>query len=234
MDKNEINRNILKKTAQYVRGHMANDCTGHDWWHIKRVHDLALKINFYENKDVFTIRMISLLHDLYDDKFSDLDTRDGIINLMQELNVIDSIETHTLENILFSVENLGYKGGFNNTAISAEGQIVQDSDRLDSIGAIGIARVFAYGGKKGIPIYDPEMGIIDVTSEEDYRKGKRHSINHFYEKLLKISETMNTEEGKRIAIKRTQILKDFLKEFYSEWNLDNTHLHLENIEQEQK
>ncbi len=210
-------RNILKTIAIYVRQQMENDSTGHDWWHIKRVHDLALKINLYENADEFTIRMIALLHDLYDDKFSDKDAKEELIKLLTKLGVIQRIEPNKLENILHSVENLGYKGGFTKTNISKEGKIVQDSDRLDSIGAIGIARVFAYGGKKGIPIYDPEMGIVDVHSEEEYRKGKRHSINHFYEKLLKVKDTMNTEQGRIIAIKRTKILTDFLKEFYEEW-----------------
>lgn len=219
-NKTELNENILKSTTLYVRSHMSADCTGHDWWHIKRVHDLSLKINMFENRDIFTIRMIALLHDLFDDKFSESNTRNSLINVMRKLNILDSIESSTLENIIYSIENLGYKGGFNHRQLSLEGQIVQDSDRLDSIGAIGIARVFAYGGNKGIPIYDPEMGIVDVTSENDYRKTKRHSINHFYEKLLKIEQTMNTVEGKKIAIKRTQILKDYLKEFYLEWNLE--------------
>lgn len=232
INRDEIDKNILRTTATYVRQHMADDSTGHDWWHIKRVHDLALKINLSQHRDVFTIRMIALLHDLYDDKFSDLNIRDSLVKLMGELNIVDYIEPETIENIVHSIEHLGYKGGFNHIKISPEGQIVQDSDRLDSIGAIGIARVFAYGGKKGIPIYDPEMGIIDVNSEEDYRTGKRHSINHFYEKLLKIGETMNTDEGKRIAIKRTQVLKDFLDEFYSEWNLEDKHLESYNFESE--
>ena len=230
INREEIDKNILRTTAIYIRQHMSDDSTGHDWWHIKRVHDLALKINMIENKDVFTIRMIALLHDLYDDKFSDLNTRESLVKLMTELNIIEYLEPTTLENIIHSIEHLGYKGGFNHTQISLEGQIVQDSDRLDSIGAIGIARVFAYGGKKGIPIYNPEIGIIDVNSEEDYRTGKRHSINHFYEKLLKIGETMNTQEGKRIATKRTQVLKNFLEEFYSEWNLDDKQLNIPNIE----
>ncbi len=232
IDGEKNDRDILRTTALYVRQHMADDCTGHDWWHIKRVHDLALKINMSEHRDVFTIRMIALLHDLYDDKFSDLDTRTSLIKLLNELNIINYIEPRTLENIIHSIEHLGYKGGFNHTQISPEGQIVQDSDRLDSIGAIGIARVFAYGGKKGIPIYDPEMGIVDVNSEKDYRTGKRHSINHFYEKLLKIGETMNTEEGKKIAVKRTQVLKDFLDEFYAEWNLEDRDLEISNTETE--
>lgn len=232
INRDEIDKNTLRTTATYVRQHMDDDSTGHDWWHIKRVHDLALKINMSQHRDVFTIRMIALLHDLYDDKFSDLNTRDSLVKLMEKLDIIDYVEPTTLENILHSIEHLGYKGGFNHTKISPEGQIVQDSDRLDSIGAIGIARVFAYGGKKGIPIYDPEMGIINVNFEEDYRTGKRHSINHFYEKLLKIGETMNTDEGKRIAIKRTQVLKDFLDEFYSEWNLEDKHLETYNFESE--
>jgi uncharacterized protein len=124
-----------------------------------------------------------------------------------------------LENILYSIENIGFKGGFNTKKLSCEGQIVQDADRLDSIGAIGIARVFAFGGKKGLSIYNPDQGIIGLNSEKEYRSVKRHSINHFYEKLLKLKDTMNTVEGKIIAEERTEFMNEYLKEFFSEWNI---------------
>ena len=138
--------------------------------------------------------------------------------LMKKLEILDSIPNEHLENILHSVEYLGFKGGFNSISLSPEGQIVQDADRIDAIGAIGIARTFAYGGKKGIPIYNPDQGIVEITSQEEYRNLKRHSINHFYEKLLMLKDTINTIEGKKIAEKRTSYMQEFLDEFYAEWN----------------
>lgn len=148
---------IVLRVEGYIKEVMYNESSGHDWWHIKRVHDLALKINEKENANKFTIKMIALLHDIYDDKFSNGNIRDKLIELMKKLNVFEEIDENKLENILFSIENLGFKGGFNNVKLSKEGQIVQDADRIDAIGAIGIARCFAYNGKKGNPIYDPEV-----------------------------------------------------------------------------
>lgn len=162
--------------------------------------------------------MIALLHDLYDDKFSNGNTRTQLIQLLQKLEIIDLLKPAELENILFSIENLSYKGGFNKEEISDEGKIVQDADRLDAIGAIGIARVFAYGGKKGREIFNPEQGIITIENENEYRNVQRHSINHFYEKLLKLNDTMNTETGKKIATQRTNYMQTFLDEFYQEWD----------------
>lgn len=208
---------IILNVEHYIKEKMYNESSGHDWWHIKRVYDLALKINEKENADNFTIKMIALLHDIYDDKFSDGNMREKLIELMKKINIFEEINKDRIENILFSTENLGFKGGFNNIKISKEGQIVQDADRIDAIGAIGIARCFAYNGKKGNPIYNPEVGIIEISSEEEYRKTKRHAINHFYEKLLKIKDTMNTTEGRNIALERTKYMENFLEEFYKEW-----------------
>ena len=148
---------IVLKVENYIKDKMYNESSGHDWWHVKRVHDLALKINENENANEFTVKMIALLHDIYDSKFSDGNVRDNLIELMKKLNILNDINEEKLENILFSIENLSFKGGFNSVELSKEGQIVQDADRIDAIGAIGIARCFAYNGKKGNPIYDPEV-----------------------------------------------------------------------------
>ena len=136
---------------------------------------------------------------------------------MTEMGVIESIEPEDLENILHSIKYLGFKGGFNKEKISEEGQIVQDADRIDAIGAIGIARCFTYGGKKGFLIYDPDVGIVEMESEEQYRNSKKHSINHFYEKLLKLKDTMNTDGGRAVAEGRTVYMENFLEQFYAEW-----------------
>ena len=212
-------RDIIKITSEYIKKSSYNESSGHDWWHIYRVHNLALKINEKEQKNSYVISMIALLHDIFDEKFSTGNIQDNIIKLLKELGVYDFISNEELENILYSIENLGFKGGFNTTKLSAEGQIVQDADRIDAIGAIGIARTFAYGGKKGIPIYDPDQGIVEINSQDDYRNLKRHTINHFYEKLLKLKDTLNTDTAKQIAIKRTIYMEEFLNEFYAEWNL---------------
>ena len=209
---------ILKITEDYVKINFNQESTGHDWWHIKRVHDLSLQINEIEKKDEFIVRMIALLHDVFDEKFSDGDVKQNLENLMKKLNIYNEIDEKDIKNIIHSIENLGFKGGFNNIEISDEGKIVQDADRIDAIGAIGIARCFAYNGKKGNLIYDPDMGIVEINNQEEYRNKKRHAINHFYEKLLKIKNTINTEAGKTIAIKRTEYMENFLDEFYKEWD----------------
>ncbi|MBO5348444.1 MAG: HD domain-containing protein [Clostridia bacterium] len=209
---------ILKVTEEYIKNNFNQESTGHDWWHMKRVHDLALKINEIEKQDEFIVRMIALLHDIFDEKFSDGDIKENIKNLMKKLNIYNEISDEEMNNILHSIENLGFKGGFNKVEISNEGRIVQDADRIDAIGAIGIARCFAYNGKKGNLIYDPDVGIVEIKNHEEYRNKKRHAINHFYEKLLKIKDTINTNTGKNIANKRTEYMEKFLEEFYGEWN----------------
>ena len=209
---------ILKITENYVKTNFNQESTGHDWWHIKRVHDLSLQINEIEKKDEFIVGMIALLHDVFDEKFSDGNVKQNLENLMKKLNIYNEIDEKDIKNIIHSIENLGFKGGFNNIEISDEGKIVQDADRIDAIGAIGIARCFAYNGKKGNIIYDPDMGIVEINNQEEYRNKKRHAINHFYEKLLKIKNTINTEAGKTIAIKRTEYMENFLDEFYKEWD----------------
>lgn len=213
-----MNEDIVKKVEKYVKEISYGESTGHDWWHIKRVHDLAIKINESENQNEFIIRMIALMHDLFDSKFSDGNIRDNLVILMKKLEIYNLINEEDKENIIYSIENLSFKGGFNKIEISKEGQIVQDADRIDAIGAIGIARTFAYNGKKGNQIYDPDIGIIEIKNEEEYRNKKRHAINHFYEKLLKIKDNINTKEGRKIAESRTTYMQEFLNEFYAEWN----------------
>lgn len=208
---------ILEISENYIKDNFIKESTGHDWWHIKRVHDLAIKINETEHQNEFVIKMIALFHDVFDEKFSEGNVVENLIGLMKKLNIYNDIEQDELENILNSINDLGYKGGFNTVEISEEGKIVQDADRIDSIGAIGIARCFAFGGKKGNTIYNSEVGIIEVNSYEEYRNKERHSINHFYEKLLKIKDTINTETAKMIAIERTKYMEEFLEEFYKEW-----------------
>lgn len=214
MNQNEI----LEVVVHHVKGVHIGESSGHDWWHISRVQHLSNQINAHEHGNSFVINMIALLHDLYDEKFTKGNVRQLLVTLLQELNVYNSITKDELDNIIVSVENMSFKGGFAKKKLSLEGQIVQDADRLDAIGAIGIARVFAYGGKKGREIYNPDQGIVTIKSAEEYRELNRHSINHFYEKLLHVKDSMNTNMGKQIAIKRTAFMNDYLAEFYMEWN----------------
>lgn len=209
---------IIKRVSKYIKNVLLGESTGHDWWHIVRVQNTANFINQVEKKDSFVINMIALLHDIYDDKFSKENTRIQLINLMEKLQIKSQIKEDDLENILFSIEHLSFKGGFDGkVSLSDEGKIVQDADRIDAIGAIGIARVFAYGGKQGREIYNPDQGIVELKNEDEYRNVNRHSINHFYEKLLKIKDTINTDTGRKIAINRTNYMRKFLNEFYLEW-----------------
>jgi len=141
-----------------------------------------------------------------------------IENLLEQLGVKKYIILKDLHNITHSVCNMSFKGGFNQEELSLEGKIVQDADRLDAIGAIAIARTFAYGGKMDRQIYDPDEGIIEITSEEQYLSTARHSINHFYEKLLKLKDLMHTEAAKKLALSRHAFMEQYLDQFFAEWD----------------
>lgn len=213
-------QNIIQQTEIYVRGIMEGDSSGHDWWHIQSVLQNARLIckNTLETADNFTVEMAVLLHDIGDYKFHNGDETAAERITRNWLNKF-SIPQQTVEEICFIVANMSYKGGVKNSDMrTIEGKIVQDADRLDAIGAIGIARVFAYGGNKGQAIYNPEeKDIKDFESVEAYRKHRGSSINHFYEKLLKLEQLMNTPAGKKIARERTAFMEQYLKQFYKEW-----------------
>lgn len=209
---------IVNKIENDVKTKSKNEGSGHDWWHIKRVLDLSLSIAGKEGCNEFVVKMIALMHDLFDEKFAEGDTAENLKNYLTDQKVIDFISKEDLENILHSIKHLGFKGGFNKEKLSIEGMVVQDADRIDAIGAIGIARCFTYGGKNNLLIYDPDQGIVEIKNQDEYRNLKRHSINHFYEKLLKLKDTINTSAGRKIAEERTEFMKKYLDEFYAEWN----------------
>lgn len=209
---------ILEVSREYVKNNCL-DNSAHDWWHIQRVCEVAKKLNAHEHGDEFVVQMIALLHDVFDHKFHpDVNVTEEIENLLKRLAVRQYIDDLELENIIHSICNLSFKGGFSKTELSLEGQIAQDADRLDAIGAIAIARTFAYGGKLDRQIYNPEDGIVEVTSEEQYIKTTRHSINHVYEKLLKLKDLMNTKTAKRVAASRHGFMEQYLDQFFKEWN----------------
>lgn len=208
---------MIKRTEEFVKQVMGRDSTGHDWHHIDRVRRNALYISNKEQfGDPFIIEMAALLHDIPDDKLnnSQEEGRYKLISFMKELDLPLQVKEHILE-IIFSIS---FKGGNNPKVISSEAEIVQDADRLDAIGAIGIARAFAYGGKKGQPIFDPGLSVRENMTVEEYRNGESSSIHHFYEKLLKIKDSLHTLTAKEMARERHQFMEAFLTQFYSEWN----------------
>lgn len=214
MSKEEI-INIVK---EYVKNICKDDATGHDWWHIQRVYNNAMLINQKENADKFVITLIVLMHDLYDHKFYKGNIEEKLKETIKELNIYNYIQEIDIENIINSCVNLGFSANMTTKKeLSIEGKIAQDADRLDALGAIGIARTFRYDGKKEKPMYDPDNN--ELVDEEEYKQnGSKTTISHFYDKLLKIKDLMNTETAKMIAQERHQYLENFLEEFFDEWN----------------
>ncbi len=209
---------IIHATAQWVESRMSGETTGHDWWHTFRVWKTALKISKTEGGDSFIIQMAALLHDMGDHKFfGGVDkTRETAMFWIDQFAGIPGSEKSHIADIC---EQLSYKGADVDTSMpDIEGKIVQDADRLDALGAIGIARAFAYGGKKNRMLHDPSQQPVMHKNFESYKQAKGTTINHFYEKLLLLQERMQTETGKRIAEARTSFLKLFLERFYLEWN----------------
>ena len=195
--------------------------TGHDWWHVYRVWKIAEHIGMLECADMFVVQLAALLHDLDDWKFHDHFLAEGPTSAllwMQEMKLSLEVREHVIE----VITDMPFKG----TDVSAgmrtlEGQIVQDADRIDAMGAIGIARAFAYGGYAGKPIYDPDTSPERHSSFQEYRENNKCSINHFYEKLLLLRDRMNTESGKRLAEERHDFMSSFLDHFMDEWKLED-------------
>lgn len=208
---------LIAKTEEFVKQEMSTDSTGHDWFHIDRVRKTALEIWEIEKVgDPLIIELAALLHDISDEKLHSTkeEGEEKLTSFLKQLSLEES-KKHQIKEI---IETISFKGGNNHSITSVEAAIVQDADRLDAIGAIGIARAFAYGGKKGQPIYDPSISVRKSMTNEEYRKGNSSSINHFYEKLLKLKEKMNTTTGREIAERRHAFMEDFLNEFYNDWN----------------
>lgn len=208
---------VINQIIAKLKTEFAQESTGHDWFHIERVWKNAMSIAKIEGGDIFVIQLGALLHDIADHKFVENSEALGstrTTEILANLNVAEDI----INAVKHIVLNCSFKGGINaNKMKSKEGLIVQDADRLDAIGAIGIARTFAYGGKAGNLIYHPEIGPTDFKTEDEYRNKRTHTVNHFYEKLLKLKDGMNTTTGKELANQRHQYMEDFLNQFYAEW-----------------
>jgi uncharacterized protein len=215
-------RKIIQETANFVKSELYGEETGHDWWHVYRVWRTASTIGKEEHADLFIVELAALLHDIADWKFNSGDEDAAPRKAREALEKLN-VEEETINHVCKIIKGLSFKGaGIKTPMQTKEGEIVQDADRLEAIGAIGIARAFASGAKFGETIYDPTIKVPDHATAEEYKnaKGKkgRTTINHFYEKLLLLKDLMNTKTGKKIAEKRHKYMEQFLEEFYREWD----------------
>ncbi|NDP26250.1 MAG: HD domain-containing protein [Flavobacterium sp.] len=209
---------IVNKTILFVKAKLENAEGGHDWFHIERVYKNALQIADGEVCDNTVVKLGALLHDIADSKFHNGDETIGP-KIAREFLESENVDEATIQHIINIIENISFKGG--NTEklfISIELNIVQDADRLDAIGAIGIARMFNYGGFKNRPLYNPKIAPKLRMSKEEYKNSEAPTLNHFYEKLLLLKDKMNTKTGKQIAQGRHQFMMTFLSQFYAEWD----------------
>ena len=209
---------IINNTILFVKNQLTHAEGGHDWFHIERVYKNALLIAEEEECDLTVVKLAALLHDIADSKFHGGDESVGpktARTFLESQNVKEDIILH----VIAIIENISFKGGnFEKKFNSKELEIVQDADRLDAIGAIGIARTFNYGGFKNRPLYNPNIQPNLNMSKEEYKNSESPTLNHFYEKLLLLKDKMNTETGKKIAQKRHDFMVTFLSQFYAEWD----------------
>ena len=209
--------NLIDNTIAFVKRELQNAEGGHDWFHIERVWKNALLIADGEDCDLEVVQLGALLHDIADSKFHNGDESVGPRTARKFLET-QSVDESIILHVIAIIENISYKGGnFERKFHSKELDIVQDADRLDAIGAIGIARCFNYGGFKNRTLYNPDIVPNLGMSKQEYKNSESPTLNHFYEKLLLLKDKMNTQTGKQIALQRHQFMEDFLSQFYDEW-----------------
>lgn len=208
---------LINNTIVFVKQKLENAEGGHDWFHIERVYKNALLIAKEENCNLQIVQLGALLHDIADSKFHNGDETVGP-KVARAFLESQEVSEDTINAVINIIENISFKGGnFEKKINSIELDIVQDADRLDAIGAIGIARTFNYGGFKNRTLYDPEIAPNFTMSKEEYKHSQAPTINHFYEKLLLLKDKMNTQTAKQIAQKRHEFMENFLAQFYAEW-----------------
>jgi uncharacterized protein len=209
---------VIAETADFVRSRLAGGGTGHDWWHVERVRRLALRLGEAEGAELFVVELAALLHDVADWKFYGGDEEIGprlAGEWLDGLGVEPAVVAHVAE----IVRDLSFKGaGVARPMRTREGAVVQDADRLDAIGAIGIARAFAYGGWRGRALFEPGVPPEPHATAEAYRDGSGSTINHFSEKLLLLKDRLNTEAARRLAADRHRFMELFLERFHAEWS----------------
>lgn len=224
MDRQEI----IKKTELFVKQTLSKDSTGHDWWHIHRVRNLAKRIARHEGVDIFIVELAALLHDIGDYKFFQGDEEAGVAKVREWLSSLEIsplfidkiVEITSKISFMHTLPDKGKRIGKKNSVIptlSKELMAVTDADRLDAMGAIGIARAFTYGGFFNRPIYDPAIKAGKSITREEYKTTEAPSINHFYEKLLKLKDMMYTKLGRKMAKRKHRFLNLYLKRFFKEW-----------------
>ncbi|MCV2485579.1 HD domain-containing protein [Flavobacterium sp. SH_e] len=208
---------LIIKTIAFVKEKLNDAEGGHDWFHIERVYKNAILIAKETKCDLTVVQLGALLHDIADSKFHNGDETIGPKTARTFLEA-ENVSEDIITSVVNIIENISYKGGnFERKFSSVELDIVQDADRLDAIGAIGVARAFNYGGFKNRALYNPEIAPVTNMTKEEYKKNNAPTINHFYEKLLLLKDKMNTEKGKEIAAERHRFMESFLAQFYAEW-----------------
>ena len=209
---------LIKLTKSFVKETLKNAEGGHDWFHTERVFNNALLISKTEDVDVFIVKLGALLHDIADSKFYDGDETLGP-KLAREFLFKQNVDSLVIEHVVNIIKHISFKNSLENKSgfSSKELEVIQDADRLDAIGAIGIARCFNYGGFKNRPLYDPAVKPNLNMTKEEYKTSSSPTINHFYEKLLLLKDKMNTKTGKQLAEKRHQFMEHYLNQFYDEW-----------------
>lgn len=211
------NSKLIEQTINFVKKTLDGAEGGHDWFHIERVFNNSRLIAKGEQADIEIVELGALLHDIADSKFHGGDESVGP-RVASDFLRLQNVPEETIDHVVKIIENISFKGGNTDQKFtSAELDIVQDADRLDAIGAIGIARCFNYGGFKGRALYDPEIEPNLNMTKEEYKASTAPTINHFYEKLLLLKDRMNTETGRRIAADRHAFMVKYLDQFFSEW-----------------
>ena len=214
-------KQLVENTKTYVKNTLKGAEGGHDWFHIERVYQNAKLIAQGEDVDLFVVELGALLHDIADAKFYDGDETVGPRKASSFLKS-EGVAPDIIEHIIYIINNISFKNsldkGLSGKSMTNELKVIQDADRLDAIGAIGIARAFNYGGFKNRSLYDPDILPNLDQDKETYKKSKAPTINHFYEKLLLLKDKMNTSTGRKIAEKRHNFMKSYLDQFYGEWN----------------
>lgn len=209
---------VVAQTQAFVRDQLDGEASGHDWWHVHRVWRTAAEIGREEGADLYVVQLAALLHDVADAKFHDGDEEIGPRTAAVWLRSLD-VDDQTIEHVAEIIRGVSFIGaGIPTPMRTREGMVVQDADRLDALGAIGIARAFAFGGFRGRVLHDPEVSPVMHATVEEYRSLRGSTINHFSEKLLLLKDGMHTESARRIANERHRFMERFLSKFSAEWD----------------